>query len=537
LDFQLTIGWSDVLIVAVYLAAVVALGCFAGLRQRKNSDGEGYFLAGRSLRWPVIGLALFSTNISTLELVSLAEEGYKSGLVYGNLELLAPITLLLLAIFFAPFYVRSGVTTLPEFLEQRYGRGSRRWLVVLTIASAIFMHLGFALFTGGKLIEGLFGVNLTLGMATVLGLTGLYTLVGGLKAVALTEAVQTIVLLAGSIILTVVALMEVGGWSGLTSALAAEPERLTLLRSADIEPDMPWHAVLLGYPVIGIWYWCTDQTIVQRVLGAKNEKHAQVGPIFAGFIKILSLFIFVLPGLIYYALVKQGRLEAPADTALTLSHLITALLPAGLKGIVVAALLAALMSTVAGALNSIATLFCYDIYREFRPHATERQMVRAGRGVTLIAMLLAIAWAPRVGDFGSILAGNTAMLCYVAPSITAVFLWGVLWRGASKTGAFATLSCGALLGLIVFVLDWYKDSTGWNIPFMMGSFYLFVACSAILVVVSWIWPHAHTAQSEQLVWRNPLAAFRAPGWKGVGDYRFLSALLLSAVFAVYAIFR
>lgn len=535
-DLQISIGWIDVAIIATYLTVIVILGCWAGLRQRRESDGEGYFLAGRSLRWPVIGLALFSTNISTLELISLAEEGYKSGLVYGNLELLAPFTLLLLAIFFAPFYIRSGVSTLPDFLEKRYGRGSRRMLVVLSIASAIFIHLGFALFTGGKVIEGLFGLNLTVAMTIVLALTGLYTVIGGLKAVALTEALQAIVLLVGSMTITLVALVKVGGWSGLTAALSLEPERLTLLRSTDVEPDMAWHAVFLGYPIIGIWYWCTDQTIVQRTLGAKDEQHAQVGAIFAGFIKILSLFIFVLPGVACYALVKQGELKSLTDSAQTLPYLISTLLPTGLKGVVVAALLAALMSTAAGALNSIATLFCYDIYREWHPRASEQQMVKAGRIVTLLGMLLAIAWAPMIGTFGSILEGNTAMICYLAPCITTVFLWGVLWRGASKTGAFVTLSCGALLGLIVFVLDWYKEYTGWNTSFMMGSFYLFLICSAILFTVSWLSPHVHTAESEQLVWRNPWEAFRLPGWKGIGNYKLLSLLLIACVVAVYVIF-
>jgi solute:Na+ symporter, SSS family len=535
MSLQVSIDSFDVLIIIAYLVAIVALGCWAGLRERRQSNGEGYFLAGRSLRWPVIGLALFSTNISTLELVSLAQEGYRSGLVYGNLELLAPVTLVLLAILFVPFYIRSGVSTLPDFLEKRYGRDSRRLLVILSIASAIFIHLGFALFTGGKVIEGLFGVNLVLGMTIVLGLTGLYTIVGGLKAVALTEAVQAIVLITGSTIIMVAAMIKVGGWSGLASALASEPERLTLLRSTDVEPEMAWQAVFLGYPIIGIWYWCTDQTIVQRALGAKDEQHAQVGAIFTGFIKILSMFIFILPGVACYALVKQGQIQPLTDTAQTLPFLISNLLPRGVQGIVVAALLAALMSTVAGALNSIATLFCYDIYREWRPHASERQMVKAGRLVTLIAMLLAIAWAPMIDNFSSILEGNTAMICYLAPSITTVFLWGVLWKRASKKAAFITLCGGSCLGFIVFVLDRYKEYTGWNISFMMGSFYLFVVCSTILVLVSWICPHVHSAESRSLVWEHPLDMLRQPGWKGLLNYKFLSLLLLLSVAAVYLI--
>jgi solute:Na+ symporter, SSS family len=532
---QISLGRIDLVVVVAYLAAIVGLGCWAGLRQRTRSDGDDYFLAGRSLSWPIVGLALFSTNISTLELISLAEEGYKNGIVYGNLELLAPITLLVLAIVFVPFYLRSGISTLPDFLEKRYSRASRQFMVVVAIASAVFIHLGFALFTGGKLLEGLFGINLTISIVAMLSLTGIYTILGGLKSVAITEAVQSIVLIFGSVITTVVVLNKLGGWNGLTSALASEPHRLTLLRSSDVEPDLAWHAVFLGYPIIGIWYWCADQTIVQRVLGAKDVKHAQVGALFTGFIKILGMFIFIVPGIAYYVLVKQGKAEPLADSALALPRLITTLLPIGLQGVVVAALLAAMMSTIAGALNSIATVFCYDVYQQWRPQASEVQMVRTGRLVTLGAILVAILWAPQIERFGGILKGNTMMICYVAPSITAVFLWGVLWRGASAAGAFATLVCGSILGLIMFLLDWNRTYTGWNVSFMMASFYLFVVSSIVLFVVSRLAPHRHPAAS-QLVWTNPADFLRQPAWKGLANYKILSLLLLGCVVAVYLAF-
>ena len=534
MGFELKIGALDTAIIIVYLIAIVALGLMAGIRQRRQSQGEGYFLAGNTLTWPTIGLALFATNISTLELVSLSEEGFKNGLLYGNTEMMAPITLIILALFFAPFYIQSGITTLPNFLEKRYGRGCRYWLVLFALGYAIFGHLGFALFTGGKVVEGLFNIDMIYGMAIILVLTGIYTIVGGLKAVVWTEAVQTVILLGGMVVLAAASYFRVGGWSEFTAALADEPERLKLLRADDGAADMKWYAVLLGYPVIGIWFWCTDQTIVQRVLGAKDQHHAQVGALFAGFIKVLALFLFVFPGLFCYVLVQKGELPPLEDTAQVLPFMITYLLPAGIIGLLAAAMLSALMSTVAGALNSTATICSYDIYQQLYPDADERSLVLAGRLVTGIAMLAAIAWAPFIQNFSSILEGNTTLIAYMAPSVTAVFLWGVFWKRASTAGAIACLATGAVLGSICFYLDFVLGE--WKISFMMTSVYLFLICSAVLVALSFLAPQLHTKESESLVWSDPMAVFRQPGWPGFGNYKFLSGLLLLVVVLVYVIF-
>ena len=534
MGFDLKIGPLDAVIIVIYLVVIVCLGLWAGIQQRRQSQGKGYFLAGNTLTWPTIGLALFATNISTLELVSLSEEGFKRGLLYGNTELLAPITLIFLALFFAPFYIQSGVSTLPNFLEKRYSRGCRYWLVLFALGYAIFGHLGFALFTGGKVVEGLFGIPLLYGMAIILFLTGIYTIIGGLKAVVWTEAVQTVILLCGMVVLAFISYRKVGGWSEFTSAMAAEPERLQLLRADEGAADMKWYAVLLGYPVIGIWFWCTDQTIVQRVLGAKDQNHAQIGALFAGFIKVLALFLFVFPGLFCYVLVNNGTLEPLQDTAQTLPFMITNLLPAGVVGLLAAAMLSALMSTVAGALNSTATIVSYDIYQQAYPQAKEQTLIWVGRAVTFVAMLMAIAWAPSIQNFGSILEGNTMLIAYMAPSVTAVFLWGVFWKTASKHGAIACLITGAVLGTLCFFLDFVFGK--WTVSFMMTSVYLFLICSFVLVVVSLLAPQEHTAQSKALVWSNPLAIFRDPGWPGWRNYKLLSALLLVLVIVVYVIF-
>jgi SSS family solute:Na+ symporter len=597
---KMAIGPVDLGVIVLYLVVIVGIGCWVGLRRRKGETGKNYFLAGGTLTWPFIGLALFSTNISTIHLVSQAQEGYMNGLAYGNFEWMAPFLLITLSLFFAPFYFRSKVATLPDFLEQRYSRGCRDWLAALSIVSAIVIHIGFTLYTGAVVLEEMFGIGKMTSIIGTAVLTGIYTVIGGLLAVVLTESLQTIILLAGAICITVVGLYHAGGWHGV--AASVEPVKLTVLRSASDPAGLPWYSVFLGYPIIGLWYWCADQTIVQRVLGAKDENHARVGPLFAGFIKILPVFIFVFPGTIMLSLLNQGKVTAlpalpiaatgsaptglspveqqiyqavkgytgeekavrmqyiaqqtglgqqevsQAMTALVqrkvltaksdavYAHMILELLPVGLRGVLAAALLAALMSTVSGALNSIATLFSYDLYRRWWPETPDRTLVIIGRIATAVAMVLAILWSPFIAKFGSIYKGSNTVICYLAPPITTVFIWGVFWHRASSKGALATLAIGSFLGLTVFLLDWYKEYTHWNLQFMMAAFYLFVICSGILVVTSLVWPHQHTPQSERLVWEHPLAALQEAGWKGLLNYKVMAGLLLTIMILLYIIF-
>ncbi len=519
------ISWIDWTVIVVYVVGIVALGCWAGWR-RKSTEGSGYFLADKSLTWPIIGLALFSTNISTIHLVSLAQAGHDTGLAMGNFEWMAAFTLIALSLFFAPFYIRSKVATLPDFLEKRYCRPCRDWFAGISILSAVFIHLGFSLYTGAIVLEGFllegvvenperFRIVTTIAIAS---LTALYTIIGGLMAVVLTESIQTIVLLIGAICITVFGFLELGGWdflagweslqatmADLVRENADDPElvskyseHLSVIRPHGDTSDLPWYSILLGYPVLGLWYWCADQTIVQRVLGAKDENHARIGPLFAGFIKILPLFIFVLPGTICLALIHQGKLPAlplnaagEPDSEQTLSLMITNLLPVGLKGLMAAALLAALMSTVSGALNSIATLFSYDLFKRWKPDTSDRSLVTIGRVVTFVAMCAAIAWSPQIGRFESVFEGINKVIGYIAPPVTALFIWGIFWRRISSTAALTTAWFGTLLGMVVFCFDFlgylehYEKMFGFHIPFLMIPVYTFIACSIVLVLCSY----------------------------------------------------
>ena len=529
-------GKLDLTVLAVYLIGIVVLGIWAGLKRRGNEANSGFFLAGRSLRWPVIGLALFATNISTVHLVSLAQEGYTNGLVYGNFEWMAGFTLIILALFFAPFYIRTRVATLPEFLERRYSRASRDWLTLMSIVSAIFIHIGFSFYAGAVVLEGLFGIDKMTSIILAAIVTGTYTIIGGLMAVVITESAQTVILVLGAIVLTMTAYIRAGGWHGITATV--DPHQLTMLRPAGDPSGLPWHSVLLGYPVIGIWYWCTDQTIVQRVLGAKDETHARLGALFAGFIKILPVFIFVLPGLICAALIEQGKLPNTLEKSEQVyAFMIGHLLPAGLRGLVAAALLAALMSTVSGALNSAATLFSHDIYRRFFPESSDQTLVRVGRMATFVGLVLAVAWSPWLGRYPSVFQGINAAICYIAPPITVVFVLGVFWRGASSRGAIITLISGSALGFTVFLLDWFKESSGWNVPFMMAGFYLAVLCCAIMIPVSILTPDAPSGQRAALTWSSPLAPFRRETGHGYKSYHIAAAALCLVMMGLYVIFR
>lgn len=534
----------DFAILAAYVLLVVTVGCGTAWWQKRRAGAnrkEGdYFLAARTLKWPIIGLSLFSTNISTVHIVALAEEGFRSGLAYANFELAAIFTLVILAVFFVPFYLRSHVTTLPDFLEKRFSRSSRDFLAMISIVSAVFIHIGVSLYAGAVVINALMGLgsdigSLMLTMVLIAVATGLYVVVGGLLAVTMTDAIQTTTLLIGSALVTFLALHKLGGWTELNHAVG--PAMLSVLRPTGDFSGLPWHAVLLGYPVIGIWYWCTDQTIVQRVLGARDQDHGKAGALFAGVLKLLPMFLFVLPGLICLALVNTGGLPPLADTKNVFAHMVSNLLPSGLRGLVVAGLLAALMGTIAGALNSIATLFAFDLYKRFRPQTTDRKLVHIGRAATIAGVVLAILWSPVIGQFKSIYSAIASMICYISPPITAVFMVGIFWKRATAKAATITLWSGFAMGMVVFALDLLKAHTGWNMLFMHAAAMLCGICIVVMIIASLLDRDTNTAENLKLVWDSPMTPLRIPGAKGLMNYKVLSVLLMLIASSIYFAFR
>jgi SSS family solute:Na+ symporter len=553
-----SVDWT---IIVAYLAGVIGLGVAAGfVRKKGETGGEGghYFLAGNTLAWPVIGLAMFAANISTVHLVRLAETAYKFGLVFGNFEWMAGFTLVLLSIFFAPLYLRSRVATLPDFLERRFNRGCRDALSVVSLFSAIVIHMGVALYTAAWVLRGIlgyapgtkiFGVDALLLFIVLLGtVTGIYTLIGGLLAVVWTESAQTVLLLTGAVVMTVAGYWKIGGWEKLSSVLSSHPHPLAavagsnvtwgtgnflhMARGANDPSGLPWYSILLGYPVLGIWYWCCDQTIVQRVLAAKNEENARLGPLFCAFLKILPVFFFVLPGVICVGLVQQKAFggDAPQTAADAYTFMLTHLLPAGLKGLVAAAMLAAAMQTCSAALNSTATLVAYDIVRRHKPQTTDSQLVRIGKITTAIGTVLAIICSPLFGHYTTIFEGINKLISYVAPPITAVFLAGVFSKKASGKAAFITLLSGFALGFVMFYLDWNIIYRG---DFLLIAFYLLVACLLIVTVASALLPEKLRPESAPLVWNHWAEPLR-----GIGGKLQLTAGGAIVVFVtLYLVFR
>jgi len=536
MDVELRIPMLDLVIIILYLVGIVGIGIWSTRKQKLTSDN--YFLAGRGLKWGMIGAALFASNISTIHLVGLAASGYNEGLVWGNFEWMATFTLILLGLVFAPFYFRSRISTLPEFLERRYSPASRSFLAFMALLGALFIHIGMSMYAGAAVFQQFFGIDVYTSIIIISVITAIYTVLGGLKAVVVTETIQTVLLLAGAVLVTMFAIFALGD-AGITSfaelKAAVKPDQLSMIHTSNSE-GLAWYAVLLGYPVLGVWYWCSDQTIVQRVLGAKTERDAQLGPLFAGLLKILPVFILVFPGVAAYALYSD---IIGTNSNLTLPVLINQLIPTGLKGLISAGLLAALMSTIAAALNSAATLVAVDIVKRVKPETSDNQQVKIGRYAAIAIMILAMLWSTQGGRYSSIFEAINAIASNLAPPVTTVFVFGVFWKRGTKQAAISTLVFGFTLGAIAFMLDLplFGDvkiiTTEWGIPFMMQAWWLFVICSVFFVTVSLLTPAPDPKSIEGLTWKNPLAVFTTGKISGITDPRILAGGLFLLMAILY----
>lgn len=530
---QLNISVLDSAIILGYLILITGMGLYVSRRQKQTVNS--YFLAGRSLKWPTIGLSLFATNISTVHLIGLAADGYRVGLVVGNFECLAAFTLIMLGLVFAPIYHRSGVVTLPDFLEQRYSAGSRIMLAIMGVVAALFIHIGMTLYAGSTIMHEFFGIDVFTSVLVISAITTLYTVMGGLKAVVITESIQTVLLIIGSFAVTwfAVGALSEQGINSVSELRAALPEQhMSMIQE---NGGFSWYAFVLGYPVLGIWYWCADQTIVQRVLGGKTENDAQIGPLFAGFIKVLPLMIMVFPGVLAYVLFQDQIGENPNKA---LPVLIDKLIPSGLKGLIAAGLLAALMSTIAGALNSTATLISIDVVKKLKPETSDAKLVVAGRITAIVVMILAIGWSTMGSKFESIFSGLNSMIACLAPPITVVFVWGVLWPRGTAKASLVTLITGSVLGGLTFALDFGFGliTSDLGIPFMLQAWWLFVICSVIFVTVSLMTPPPTNDQIEMMCWKHPLKEIIFRRLSGVTDPRLIALLLTLIMSCIYITF-
>jgi SSS family solute:Na+ symporter len=496
----------DLIVIGLYFILVFGIAWWTSFREKKDNT-SGYFLAGRNLGWFVIGASLFASNIGSEHLIGLSGSGFAGGVAVGQYEVWAGIILLILGWVFVPFYLKSGVYTMPEFLEKRYSSSARTYLSVISIIAYVLTKISVTIFAGGVVFQAI-GMNFWLGALILVVATGIYTVLGGLKAVVYTDMIQMFVLILGSIVVTGFALSRIGGFDEMyritmEASSATDSNPFFEIWKPLTDPDFPWTGILFGAPILGVWYWCTDQFIVQRVLSAKNIENAREGTIFAGFLKMLPIFLFVFPGIAAFALYQQGVLEMPMkmspegvmipDSNFSLVVMVKTLLPDGLKGLVVAGLFAALMSSLSSVFNSCSTLFTMDFYKKFKPEASERHLVVVGQIATLVLVILGLLWIPLINKLSDqLFLYLQSVQAYISPPIAAVFLLGIFWRRLNGFGAMAALLSGFVLGLTRFILEMFKSSLNpdgvlfylADINFLHIAILMFVICSAIMIAVS-----------------------------------------------------
>jgi len=576
----------DWTVVVAYFAGLAALTTWVLRRRRDTADD--YFLAGRNLGWWVVGASIFASNIGSEHLVGLAGAGATSGVALAHYELHA-WCLLVLGWVMVPFYARSRVFTTPEFLERRFSTAARVLLSVISLVAYVLTKLAVGIYAGGVVFATLLpDWGLSIGalsldafwvgsIVVVLG-TGAYTVLGGMRAVAYTEALQCAVLVLGSVLLTSYGLEAVGGWAGLRTQL--EPELFDLWKplvpaglagtwQPVIEPgriawymnaDYPWLGMLFCAPIIGLWYWTTDQYIVQRALAARDEREARRGALFAAALKLLPLFLFILPGMIALALSRAGRLPGlagadgtpVAEAAYPL--LVTALLPEGVRGMVVAGLLAALMSSLAGVFNASSTLFTIDFYGRLRPRATQHRLVWVGRLATVVMVVLGLAWIPVIQGSRGLYDYLQGVQGYLAPPIFAAFFLGVFVPRTNATGCLAGLAVGFALGLFRLAVDtpvtlgWFGLGDGYapgtwlwivnHVYFQYYSLLIFVASLAVMLGVSALGPAPSAARLAGLTRATTSGAQHAASRASWNAWDVAaSAAVLAAIGVIYASFR
>jgi transporter, SSS family len=575
----------DWLVVLFYFAIIAGISWWAA--KKKKNDSEDYFLAGRHLGWFIIGASIFASNIGSEHLVGLAGSGATDGVALAHYELHA-WCLLILGWVMVPFYMRSKVYTMPEFLEKRFSPRARTMLSVISLIAYVITKIAVGIFAGGIVFAVLLpDVNwmgmdsFWLGSILVILLTGAYTIIGGLRAVAYTEAIQTIVLVIGSLLVTYFGLKALGGWDKLYEICGSDmfnlwkpivpegtestwaPVRETGRMAWYFNDNYPWIGMLFCAPIIGLWYWCTDQYIVQRTLGAPNMTEARRGSIFAGLLKLLPVFIFIIPGLICYALAKTGQVPELQQSLIddqgniirdnaqqAFPLLVVNVLPQGVRGIVVAGLLAALMSSLAGVFNASSTLFTIDFYKRLRPNASERQLVWVGRVATAVMVVIGLLWIPVIQGGKGLYDYLQGIQAYLAPPIFVVFFFGIFMKRLNAKGCMATLIVGFAMGLFRLIVDtpvklsegfsYEEGSFLWIINNMFFQYYsllITIVCIIVMLAVSYTSPAPDYAKISGLTMATRTEEDKREtraSWTKTDV--LLSALVLILILAAYIYF-
>lgn len=524
---KFNISAVDTVILIIYFLFIIWRG-FKYVKQHENA--EEYFLAGRSLIWPLVGFSLFASNMSSSSLVGLASSGYETGFSVFSYEWMASIVLILFAIFFLPYYLRSKIYTLPEFLEKRYDVRSRYYFSALTIIGNIGIDTAATLYAGALVIKMIFpGVELWESILALAILSGLYTVAGGLKAVVYTDTIQAILLLIGSVVITILAFIKIGSWDAVTAI--TPPEHFQIIKSVN-DKFLPWPGLITGVFLLGFYFWATNQFIVQRVLGAKNIKHGQWGAVFAGFLKLSALFIMIFPGAmarVLYPDLEKANLVYPT--------LLFDLLPAGLLGLSLAALIAAMMSSIDSALNSASTLVTMDFYKKIKPETSSESLMWVGRGVTFIFMILSAVWAPQIDKFPTLWEYLQQALSYIAPPIVSLFIVGLFWKRANGNGAFAAIIVGVISSVFFLVMNSVEELS--KIHFLYVAGILFLLCSIVIIIVSLLSAPPDEEKVKHYTWSSSFYKSETkelsllPWYK---NYRYQSVLLIVTIGVILIVY-
>jgi SSS family solute:Na+ symporter len=531
------LGALDWLFVGLYMAVIAAISIWS-IRRKKDSP-QDYFLANRNLGWFVIGASILASNVGSEHVVGLAGTAANTGLVMGHYELHSWI-ILILGWVFVPFYMRSMVYTMPEFLERRYNSQSRMLLSIIQLLSYIIAKVSVTIYAGALVVTSFLGVDFWTGAIVLVVITGIYTVLGGLHAVMYTETLQAIVLIAGSLTLMLVGLDRVGGWDALVSAIPKE--KLNMFPPLS-DPDFPWAGILFASPIVGLWYWCTDQHIVQRCLAGRDEKQARRGTIFAAYLKLFPFFIFMIPGMIAYVLAQQGKIQLPnGDQAFP--TLVKELMPVGLRGLLAGGLLAALMSSLAAVYNACSTLFTMDIYKKYKPDAGNKELVQVGRITTGIAVVLGMIWIPIMkGISGVLYQYLQSVQSYLAPPIAAVFILGVFSKRINAKGAYSAMVVGFIIGMLRIILELNREHlsgflyTFATINFLYFCILLFIFSVVWMVVVSLATEKPSEAQLRGLTFATTVAADKAASRASWNKWDvILSVFVLVFILAAFVYF-
>jgi len=523
-----TLAMADMVILVVYFSGMIGLGFWLA---RRNAGAEDYFLAGRRMIWPFIGLSLFASNLSSTTLIGLSGDAYASGISVYSYEWMAALILVVFAMLFLPLLLRARVYTMPEFLYRRFDGRARVYLSALTLFLNLVVDTAGSLYAGALVVKMVFPeLPLWQIIGFVAVIAGLYTITGGLAAVIFTDAAQALLLILGATIITVIGLDKVGGFDAVLAQVPAD--KLSLIRPLD-DPTLPWLGLVTGVPLLGFYYWATNQTIVQRSLAAKSLDHGRWGALFAGLLKLAPLFIMVLPGTVAILLYP----ELPrAD--LVFPTLMFDLLPTGLLGLTLAGFIAAIMSSIDSALNSASTLVTMDFIRPRHPELDSRRLMQIGRLVMALFMLFAVLWAPQIAHFPSLFQYLQITFSYLVPPVVVLFVFGVFWPRANAKGAMATIVIGLVTGLALFVIVGVLELM--ELHFLYVAPVVFAASSVAMVVGSFAGPPPERAAIASCIWSpqsvetDEETARKRPA---LANPWLLSGLLASLTAGVVYIFR